>query len=233
MNKRVSLILFILIGITLVACGQSTKDKVIGDWKLEHDGEIGRFLDITEDNLTFRFPLEKGSETVDYIVTETIDDHFMVEVSEPGSGSNTFLFEGYFEAKDKIVVVEAEGGEVEDLELVRIDSIAEEQERLAIAQEKRQEQEKREQEKEEREQEKLEAETNVSAGENAYRDSCMSCHGEDLEGVSGPGLQNISSTYTRGEIKDIIFNGIGGMPAQAQIDDDVAEAIAEWLHEEH
>lgn len=65
----------------------------------------------------------------------------------------------------------------------------------------------------------------VSQGEEAYQDNCLSCHGGDLQGISGADI----TSHSADEIEEIIENGIGGMPAQSQVSDDDRTAIAEWL----
>lgn len=70
--------------------------------------------------------------------------------------------------------------------------------------------------------------TNVSAGEEVYQNKCAGCHGADLSGVSGPGLQEVGAKLSADEIADIIENGTGGMPAINMSDED-REALSEWL----
>ncbi|HLS07418.1 MAG TPA: cytochrome c [Bacillota bacterium] len=71
--------------------------------------------------------------------------------------------------------------------------------------------------------------SSVAAGEEAYQDSCASCHGGDLEGGAGPALDNVGADYSVEEIEDIIENGTGSMPAMKNISDEDRTAIAEWL----
>ena len=67
--------------------------------------------------------------TAEYIVTKTQDDTFLLELINPESDSNEFLFEGYFESKNKIIVVKTPGGEAENSELIRVDDIEKEKEK--------------------------------------------------------------------------------------------------------
>lgn len=69
----------------------------------------------------------------------------------------------------------------------------------------------------------------VSAGEEAYKDSCASCHGQDLTGGAGDDLTEVGAKYSADEIADIIENGVGSMPAQKNVSDEDRTAIAEWL----
>lgn len=74
------------------------------------------------------------------------------------------------------------------------------------------------------------ATVDVAAAEDAYKSSCASCHGQDLEGGVGPELDAIGSSMSADEIEDIIINGAGSMPAGLLSGDD-ATAVAQWLAE--
>jgi cytochrome c551 len=73
-------------------------------------------------------------------------------------------------------------------------------------------------------------ETTASAGEEVYQQSCLSCHGGNLEGGFGPALDKIGAEYSKDEILDIIHNGKGQMPANV-VEGEEAEAVASWLAE--
>src|SRR5690625_4926909 len=73
--------------------------------------------------------------------------------------------------------------------------------------------------------------TEASAGEELYKKQCASCHGTDLAGVSGPGLENVGSSLSSDEILDIIENGQGSMPPGLLTGDDAKE-VADWLAEQ-
>lgn len=68
----------------------------------------------------------------------------------------------------------------------------------------------------------------TAAAEDAYKASCASCHGQNLEGGAGPSLENAGSDLSADEIEDIIVNGVGSMPGGLLSGDD-ATAVAEWL----
>ncbi|HLQ72710.1 MAG TPA: cytochrome c [Bacillota bacterium] len=72
------------------------------------------------------------------------------------------------------------------------------------------------------------ATTETAAAEEIYKKSCASCHGSDLEGGAGPGLENVGSDHSADEIADIIDNGTGSMPAQNLSEEDRDE-LADWL----
>lgn len=68
----------------------------------------------------------------------------------------------------------------------------------------------------------------TAAAEDAFQQSCASCHGEDLSGGAGPELTNIGSELSAEDIEGIIENGQGSMPGGLLSGDD-ATAVAEWL----
>ncbi|RHW41032.1 cytochrome c [Neobacillus notoginsengisoli] len=71
--------------------------------------------------------------------------------------------------------------------------------------------------------------TEVAKPEDLYQDKgCIGCHGEQLEGKSGPKLSDVGSKLDEGEIKDIIVNGKGSMPQGLATGAD-ADALAKWL----
>lgn len=69
-----------------------------------------------------------------------------------------------------------------------------------------------------------------SAAEDAYQQSCASCHGDDLSGGVGPDLSAVGASMSADEIEEVIENGVGSMPAGLLSGDD-ATAVAEWLAE--
>lgn len=70
----------------------------------------------------------------------------------------------------------------------------------------------------------------ADAAEELFENNCASCHGGDLSGGAGPDLTEIGSDHSADDIKDIIENGQGSMPAQ-QVSDDDATTLADWLSE--
>lgn len=67
--------------------------------------------------------------------------------------------------------------------------------------------------------------------EQIVKQTCASCHGQNLEGVVGPNLTKIGSKYKPEEIENILKNGKGGMPAGLLKDDTEVKAVAKWLSE--
>jgi len=69
----------------------------------------------------------------------------------------------------------------------------------------------------------------ADAAKSIFEDAgCISCHGENLEGDSGPSLQEVGSEMSEDEILDQIKNGGGGMPGDL-IEGEDAEKVAAWL----
>lgn len=68
----------------------------------------------------------------------------------------------------------------------------------------------------------------AAAAETSYKNTCASCHGQNLEGVVGPNLAKIGTKYSKEQILDIIVKGKGGMPPGLLAGND-ADAVASWL----
>ncbi|MDQ0299734.1 cytochrome c550 [Salibacterium salarium] len=68
----------------------------------------------------------------------------------------------------------------------------------------------------------------VEYGEEVVMESCVSCHGDNLEGASGPAIVDAGDDHSAEEIADIAQNGIGDMPS-GQANAEEAQAIAEYL----
>jgi YVTN family beta-propeller protein len=68
----------------------------------------------------------------------------------------------------------------------------------------------------------------AEAGEVIYKESCASCHGDKLEGKSGPALKSIGSLKSKTEILDRIQDGKGMMPGGLVKETD-AKILATWL----
>ncbi|AIF45550.1 lysozyme inhibitor LprI family protein [Virgibacillus sp. SK37] len=111
----------------LTACG-SAESNIEGNWKAVIDGEdVGAYMEIGEERIISRQESNDEPITLEYIVTETQDDNFILEVVNPENGTNEFFFEGHFENKNTIKIVNAPGNSAEEQgELVRIKSVQEE-----------------------------------------------------------------------------------------------------------
>ncbi|WP_066175522.1 cytochrome c551 [Bacillus marinisedimentorum] len=66
------------------------------------------------------------------------------------------------------------------------------------------------------------------AAAELYAQSCVQCHGQNLEGQVGPALNEVGSKLSKDEILDIIENGQGSMPGGLLKGDD-ADMVATWL----
>lgn len=64
--------------------------------------------------------------------------------------------------------------------------------------------------------------------EELVQQSCISCHGGNLEGASAPALDKIGSKYNAEEIEEILEKGRGGMPAGI-LPENEQKVVATWL----
>ncbi|HWI49176.1 MAG TPA: cytochrome c [Rummeliibacillus sp.] len=78
-------------------------------------------------------------------------------------------------------------------------------------------------------QEKTTETTKVDA-EAVAKQKCISCHGNNLEGSVGPDLRKIGATLSEDQIKDVLKNGKGNMPA-GLVSGAELDAVAKWLSE--
>ena len=74
--------------------------------------------------------------------------------------------------------------------------------------------------------------SSLSYGESFYRISCAACHGTDRKGSPSdgfPNLTNISDRLNQDQLKNLITNGIGRMPAFSHLPDMRQDAIIDFL----
>lgn len=64
--------------------------------------------------------------------------------------------------------------------------------------------------------------------ESLYKESCASCHGEDLSGGTGPDLTSVGNDMSEDEIETQIEDGGNGMPGDLLEGDDKT-TVAKWL----
>lgn len=65
--------------------------------------------------------------------------------------------------------------------------------------------------------------------EDVFKQNCAKCHGDDLEGDSGPDLTEVGDELSEDEIDETITEGTdAGMPG-GLIDGEEKEAVVEWL----
>lgn len=77
-----------------------------------------------------------------------------------------------------------------------------------------------------------EAPLDANAAQALYKQSCMSCHGTDLQGGVGPNLQKIGGKLSAEQIYKQIENGSGVMPAfKSQLKNETVANLARWLAE--
>ncbi|OSZ76991.1 quinoprotein glucose dehydrogenase [Chitinophagaceae bacterium IBVUCB2] len=62
-----------------------------------------------------------------------------------------------------------------------------------------------------------------------YTANCQSCHGDNLQGLSGPSLANIGQRIFYDEFKNIVQNGRGRMPAIPHVDEQTMSALFRYM----
>jgi len=73
-------------------------------------------------------------------------------------------------------------------------------------------------------------ETNLQAGQRLYTNTCMRCHGSNMEGSGNiPALLNLNTKYTEQQVIDIITTGRRMMPALSQLSESEKTAIASFV----
>ncbi|NGP43534.1 cytochrome c [Bacillaceae bacterium SIJ1] len=77
-----------------------------------------------------------------------------------------------------------------------------------------------------------EGESTPATPEEIYAQACASCHGQNLEGASGPALQAIGSKYSADEIKGIVQEPPSQMMPPNLVQGEELDALAEWLGEQ-
>ncbi|WP_028399232.1 cytochrome c550 [Ectobacillus panaciterrae] len=68
----------------------------------------------------------------------------------------------------------------------------------------------------------------ASKPEDIVKQTCTTCHGEQLQGAVGPNLQKIGAKLSQDEIKNVVMNGRGNMPA-GLLPAEQATKVAEYL----
>ncbi|MBD2847738.1 cytochrome c [Paenibacillus sp. IB182496] len=70
----------------------------------------------------------------------------------------------------------------------------------------------------------------AGAAETLYAQSCIGCHGDQMQGGMGPALSAVGSSMTREEIYTKIMEGGGGMPSfETQLSEDEIINVSGWL----
>ncbi|WP_242222927.1 cytochrome c550 [Bacillus cereus group sp. BfR-BA-01380] len=64
--------------------------------------------------------------------------------------------------------------------------------------------------------------------EEIVKQSCTSCHGDQLQGAVGPNLQKVGGKLSKDQIQEVIVKGRGNMPP-GLIPADQASKVADWL----
>lgn len=70
----------------------------------------------------------------------------------------------------------------------------------------------------------------TAKGYQVFKANCAGCHGNQLQGVSGPNLSKAGSRLTKEQIENRILNGGMGMPAfKQQLDSQQVAELVGWL----
>jgi mono/diheme cytochrome c family protein len=79
----------------------------------------------------------------------------------------------------------------------------------------------------------VEAPLNVEAATAVYEQSCLMCHGDQLQGAGGmPDLTTVGSRLDLQQITKQIKNGGGGMPGfSSQLSAEEINNLSKWLSE--
>ncbi|WYP26040.1 hypothetical protein NSQ54_17190 [Alkalihalobacillus sp. FSL W8-0930] len=194
--------------LVLVACGGPNEEKILGGWKVvpEEYEEIELFLEISDERMIHREVSDDDPVSIDYRLTNTQNDRFIIDYTDPSSGQSEFLFEGYFENKDKIII-ENGNGIPDSYELIRVDNIAKEIAEEKARQEKEEaaaskEREKKYQEEQKRaakEEEKLQEEKELAEKEEEKRQEASADEkvGEDSSSNQGTSETGLQASYLR------------------------------------
>jgi len=70
--------------------------------------------------------------------------------------------------------------------------------------------------------------TASASPEEIYQGKCSSCHGADFGGGAGPALTGVGEKYSTDEIKSIVTEGRGIMPANL-VPDEKLDEMVDWL----
>lgn len=66
-----------------------------------------------------------------------------------------------------------------------------------------------------------------------YKQNCLSCHGNQLQGRVGPNIQTVGSRLSEEEISRIVTDGQGGMPSFGnRLEEEEITSITRWLMEQ-
>ncbi|MFJ7637234.1 cytochrome c550 [Peribacillus sp. NPDC097206] len=74
-----------------------------------------------------------------------------------------------------------------------------------------------------------ETESASSSPEDIYKQNCISCHGDAYQGGVGPALKGVADRLSEDEVKEVIANGRGAMPA-GLVDESNLDAMAKYIH---
>jgi cytochrome c550 len=64
--------------------------------------------------------------------------------------------------------------------------------------------------------------------EDIYKSTCITCHGDQYQGVVGPTLKGVGKKFTKAQIMQFITKGKGNMPP-GLVKPEQASAMADWV----
>ena len=62
-----------------------------------------------------------------------------------------------------------------------------------------------------------------------YTANCLSCHGDNMQGLVGPSLVNIGQRIFYDEFKNIVQNGRGRMPGIPHVDEQTLSSLFRYM----
>jgi len=71
-------------------------------------------------------------------------------------------------------------------------------------------------------------ETAAAKPEDIYKQTCITCHGDQYQGGMGPALTGVADRLSKDEIVEVITKGRGNMPG-GMVKPEQADAMADWL----
>lgn len=257
MKIKFNLPIMLILSIFILSACSNDKGSLDGSWKLidEDDGEVEMYIQIegVKGDTVYIYDREPAEELV-YTILSAKDENRHLYAFEVDNHIE-FNLEGYFQDKDNFIAESGYG------EYFRMERIKEKEFRSDLddlymakaAERKREERREAAYENEENEDnydwdfneeddewetsyweenEEDEPEPTLSAEEDAFKSSCASCHGQELEGGAGPDLTTVGRHLNSKEIKRIIEDGQGAMPG-GLLSGEEAGLVAEWLSRKH
>jgi cytochrome c550 len=78
--------------------------------------------------------------------------------------------------------------------------------------------------------EKKTEQTASAKPEDIYKQSCVSCHGDQYQGGAGPALKGVGERLSEAEVKETIKNGKPPAMPGGLVPDENLDAMAKFIH---